>query len=112
MRACTLSGGPSLRRKSRIIPTAFSAVPRSTPTLATRRPTNSSMTPHPRTCGGLKSILNTDFGDDKRGYVAFVASATAMQHSTDVRNWICRMTDCVDERRQQVPVDTWTVEVI
>src|SRR5450759_1410365 len=64
--ACTLSGGPSLTRKSRMMPTAFSATALSTPTLATRRAINSSMIPstlpHWRR---VVAILNVVRGDDK-----------------------------------------------
>src|SRR6202167_6843907 len=42
-----LSGGPSLARKARMMPTAVSAVARSTPSLATRRPISSSIVPSP-----------------------------------------------------------------
>ena len=43
-RACTVSAGPSVARKSRMIPTARSATGRATPTLPTTRSTSSSTT--------------------------------------------------------------------
>src|SRR5262245_1606450 len=44
--ARTLSAGPSFIRNCKMMPTAVAATARSTPTLATRRPINSSMAPH------------------------------------------------------------------
>src|SRR6476620_2929697 len=75
MSAFTLSAGPSLRRKSRIMPTDFSAALRSTPTLATRRPIKSSMIPsRPRVCGGIAFILNAVSADDKHDAVSITCS--------------------------------------
>src|SRR5215467_445450 len=75
MRALTLSAGPSLSRKSRIMPTDFSAALRSTPTLATRRPIKSSMIPsRPRVCGGIAIILDGVFVNDKYDAVSMMLS--------------------------------------
>jgi hypothetical protein len=64
--ACTLSAGPSLRRNSNMMPTAFSAASRSIPTFATSREMSSSMVPSLPHWRQVGVILNAIVHDDKR----------------------------------------------
>ena len=101
IRACTLSGGPSLRRNSNMMPTAFSAASRSTPTLATRRAISSSMIPsrepHWRR---VDFILNVAACDDKRNrLIMHVGYSVARPLSLRLSSKFAKKSICGRARR-------------